>query len=69
MVNLRAERLNRGMSSAAAATEMGISKQVLLNAENRLNVPRPETALKIAEFYGYAVTDIWPVERPEKAAA
>ncbi len=62
MVNLRGERLNRGLSAEDAANEIGISKQVLLNAENRQNTPRPETAKKIADLYGYKVTDIWPVE-------
>lgn len=67
MVNLRAERLNKGLSAEAAADEIGVEKQVLLNTENRKTVPRPETAFKIASFYGYKVTDIWPVE--EQAAA
>ena len=67
MVNIRGERLNKGLSAKDAADEIGISKQVLLNAENRLNTPRPETALKIAKFYGHQVTDIWPVE--ERTAA
>jgi transcriptional regulator with XRE-family HTH domain len=67
-ISLRAERLNRGLSAEAAAAEMGVDKQVLLNAENG-STPRPATAYKIATFYGYLVTDIWPVEEPEGAAA
>lgn len=66
-VNLRAERLNRGLSANRAAGEMGLnSKTILLSAENGNGV-HPENAKKIADFYGYQVTDIWPL--PEEAAA
>jgi len=61
-INLKADRLNRGLSAAAAAKEMGIQKNVLLNAESGTSVPRPESAFKIADFYGYSVTQIWPVK-------
>ena len=66
-INLKAERLNRGWSAAQAAKRMGIGKNVLLNAESGVSVPRPETAFKIAKEYGYTVTEVWPVD--EKAAA
>lgn len=60
-INLRAERLNRGLSAAQAAEKMGLkSAQVLLNAENGSDL-RPGTAKKIADFYGYRVTQVWPV--------
>lgn len=61
-VNLRAERINRGLSAKAAADEIECDKQVLLNAERGVSVPRPQTAFRIAQFYGYKPTDIWPVE-------
>ena len=64
-INLLAERLNRGLSAASAAKKMGVQKNVLLNAEAGRSLPRPATAYKIAGFYGYAVTDIWPVETRE----
>lgn len=66
-VNLRAERINRGLSATAAAKAIDCDPQVLLNAERGDSVPRPQTAFKIAKFYGYKPTDIWPVD--EKAAA
>jgi len=66
-INLKADRLNKGLSAKAAADVIGIKKNVLLNAESGASVPRPETAWKIADFYGYSVTDIWPVD--DKAAA
>lgn len=67
MINLRAERLNRGMNAAEAAKKMGVNKQVLLDAENGSS-PQPKNAFKIATFYGYQVTEIWPVETAEAAA-
>lgn len=67
-INLRAERLNRGLTAAKAAEQIGVGKQLLLDAENGAT-PRPENAKLIADFYGHRVTDIWPVDEPEKVAA
>lgn len=67
-VNLRAERLNRGLSVADAAEQIGVQKNILLNAENG-STPYPANAFKIASFYGYRVTDVWPVEESTGAAA
>ncbi len=67
-INLRAERLTRGKSAERMAEAIGVSKRVLLAAEKRV-VPRPESALKIASFYGYQVTDIWPVPEHAEASA
>jgi hypothetical protein len=66
-VNLRAERHNRGLSAGKAAEQIGVGKQLLLDAENGAT-PRPENAKLIADFYGYKVTDIWPVETAKAAA-
>jgi transcriptional regulator with XRE-family HTH domain len=59
--NLRAERLDMGLSQRAAAERIGISQAILLRAEAGLGV-RPEHAKLIADFYGFRVRDIWPVE-------
>lgn len=67
--NLKVMRLDRGLTLQAAAKEMGIDRQVLSNAENGSTTPRADTAFKIADFYGYRVTQIWPVADPEKEAA
>lgn len=61
LVNLVEERVNRGLSSRAAADEIGISQDVLLRAENGGRTQLRYAKL-IADFYGYKVTDIWPVE-------
>lgn len=68
-INLRAERLNKGLSAEAAAREMGVTAATLLNAEIRAFTPRPASAKKIADFYGYKVTDIWPLDESTEAAA
>lgn len=62
-LNLRAERLRRGLSAAALARELGISADVVLYAERDPNRrPAPENALKIATFFGVDVLDQWPLE-------
>lgn len=62
-VNLTAERLNRGLSLRQAAEQMGITGQTLSRAEQGEFQPHPNNALKIADFYGYKVTDIWPLAK------
>lgn len=61
-MNLRAERVNRGLSQAAAAKQMGIDVDALARAERGNTCPHPRNAKAIADFYGYKVTDIWPLE-------
>jgi transcriptional regulator with XRE-family HTH domain len=61
MIDLTAERLNRGLSLTAAADAMGVPMNVLSRAERREGLPHPVNAKQIADFYGYKVTDIWPV--------
>lgn len=60
-IDLTAERLNRGWSLRQAAQEIGISPNVLSRAEDG-TMPRPTSAKRIADVYGYMVTDIWPLE-------
>jgi transcriptional regulator with XRE-family HTH domain len=62
-MNLRAARLNKGLSSRAAAEEMGVTQSILLRAESGEGV-RPVHAKRIADYYGCQVTDIWPVDDP-----
>lgn len=65
-MNLRAERLNKGLSTRDAAAEIGVTQAILIRAEGGQGV-RPAHAKKIADFYGCKVTDIWPVS--DEAAA
>lgn len=70
MIDLRSERLNRGLSVRDAAGRIGVEPQTLSRAESGGSRPHPGNALKIAEFYGCRVTDLWPVEpEPDSKAA
>lgn len=65
-VDLKAERLNRGLTLDALSAETDVPKSTLARMEGGVS-PRPAVRLKIASYYGYEVTEIWPVE--QKAAA
>lgn len=66
-VDLRKERINRGLSQEAAAEVMEIDRDALARAERGEGRPHPRNAFKIASFYGYRVTDVWPLT--EESAA
>lgn len=68
-VNLRAERLRRGMSAAAASAEIGVSEDVLLWAERTGRRPSPANARLIASFYEFDVVEQWPLSTPAEPAA
>jgi transcriptional regulator with XRE-family HTH domain len=59
-VNLRAERLNRGLSTREAAEAIGVSQAVLLRGERGEGL-RPRHAKRVADFYELKVTDVWPL--------
>jgi lambda repressor-like predicted transcriptional regulator len=59
-IDLATERRRRGLSTRAAAHEIGVSQAVVLRAEGGDGV-WPRHAKRIADFYGVRVTDIWPV--------
>lgn len=65
--NLVALRLNKGLSIRAAADKMGIAEQSLRRAEGGESV-LPRVAYQIATFYGYRVTDVWPLDTNGAAA-
>jgi len=67
-VDLEKERLNRGLSLSGMAAEIGIARNTLKSAAAGDPI-HPASALKIAEFFGKKVTDIWPIEDTEAAAA
>lgn len=60
-INLRAERLNRGLSLRQAADAMDVPEQSIRRAESGEGLT-PQNAFKVATFYGYKVTDLWPVK-------
>jgi transcriptional regulator with XRE-family HTH domain len=67
-VNLTKERRNRGLSKAAAARAAGVAPSVWGRAEAGEPMSA-RNAFKIARFLGYEVTDIWPIDDTETAAA
>lgn len=60
-INLTAERLNRGLSVRGLAEEIGVNAPIIQRAESGESI-HPSNAKRIADFYGYKVTDIWPIE-------
>ena len=66
-VNLKAERLNRGLTTREVAEKVEVTSATIERIEAGTSSPRPGTAKKLADLYGHKVTDIWPVD--EKAAA
>lgn len=67
-VDIRAERINRGLGIAEAAKRMGVHVSILGRAESGENKPHPRNAFKIATFYGYRVTDVWPLPDEDETA-
>lgn len=61
-MNLRVERLNRGLTAKDCAAEIGVPDYVLRYAEEG-GRPRPAAAKLIADYFGIRVTDQWPVEQ------
>jgi len=68
VVNLEEERLNRGLSQREAAKNAGVAASVWGRAEAGETL-RPANAKAIADFLGVRVTDIWPIDAQEAAAA
>lgn len=68
VIDLRAERVNRGLTQAEAARKMNVDTDALARAERGVAQPHPRNALRIASFYGYKVTDLWPLDAYEPLA-
>lgn len=60
-VDLRAERHNRGLTLDALAEKTGLPKSTLARVEQG-TVPSVTTQFTLASFYGYKVTEVWPLE-------
>lgn len=59
-VDLRAERRTRGLLLRNVADEVDISVALMSLVERGIRRPSPPIALKIAEFYGYKIPEVWP---------
>jgi hypothetical protein len=60
VLNLRAERLDRGLNLKQAGILTGVNWWVLRDAEQG-RIPQPANRRRIAEFYGVKPSDIWPI--------
>jgi transcriptional regulator with XRE-family HTH domain len=60
-VDLKAERLRRGLSLDQLAEAIEVPKTTLARMESG-TTPRPEVRKKVAEFYGFDLFDQWPLE-------
>ena len=58
-VNLRAMRLDRGLSLRQMATQCGNQEWVIRSAETGEHVPHPRNARVIADFHGLRPSEIW----------
>lgn len=63
--NLRVERMNRGLTVAALADMLDVSRHTVMRIEAG-TIPNAPVALKIAEWLSgdgelVRVTDLWPV--------
>ena len=68
-LDIRAMRINRGLSVEEAADQIGVATMTLRRAEEGKHRPRASNAFKIASFYNHKVTDIWPVAENGSEAA
>ena len=63
--NLRAERMNRGLTISELADRLDVSRHTIMRLEAGA-VPRARVGLKIADWLSsdgdpVSVTDLWPV--------
>lgn len=68
-INMRADRINRGLSQLELADRIGVSVDVVRNVEETGNRPRPANALAIANFYECTVLELWPGSERDRSAA
>lgn len=52
-------RINRGLSQAQLADKLGISPSAMSAYEQGVRVPRDEVKVRIAEFFGVSILDVF----------
>lgn len=65
--DLRAERMNRGVTRVDLARITQVHRNTLERIENGAT-PNASTAYKIALWVGRPAAELWPVAEPEAAA-
>jgi transcriptional regulator with XRE-family HTH domain len=66
-LDLRTERMNRGVTIETLAAETGVSRATIIRLEQGAT-PQAPTAKRVAAFFDLKATDLWPVENPRAAA-
>lgn len=56
LIRLREER---GLTQAELADKLGISPSAMSNYEQGIRVPRDEIKVRIAEFFGVSILDVF----------
>lgn len=63
--DLRAERMNRGVTIAALAETTGLSRHTIMRIESDGALPTAPTAYAIAQWVGRPASELWPTPLPE----
>lgn len=66
--DLRAERMNRGVTINALADETGLSRHTIMRIEAGAQ-PMAPTAHAIARWVGRPASELWPLPDPDEKAA
>lgn len=67
-VDLRTERVNRGLTQAELSRLLEVDRGTVIRLE-RGGTPMAGTALKIADWLGSTPAELWPVRETERSAA
>jgi putative transcriptional regulator len=57
--NIRTLRIQSGQSQREIAAALGVTSMTISNLENGKNGPSTELAVRIADFFGMTVNDLW----------
>jgi putative transcriptional regulator len=57
--NIRSLRIEKGFSQGDIASVLGVTKATISNLEQGKNGPSTDLAVRIAEFFGMTVNDLW----------
>lgn len=63
--NIKELRKNRKLRQEDLAEELGVTRQTIIAIENDKYDPTLELAMKISEFFGVSVNEIFQLEKVE----
>ena len=62
---LRASRRDRRVTQAELAEAIGVSRKTINTIENGVFMPSTVLALKLAQFFGCSVEDLFSLKKPD----